>query len=161
MAIVMPAVAIVIATPLHRGARQHEDDAQKAGDQGFLHVMALSANLFRQRFGVRPIRHFSNDLFRLPRMLAQMVVADDTGRGLPRLLWSRGFAARGVVFGRWMKGLFRWASVSDEDGIVRRVERIWRLGAAGFGTPENEGPCRGLNVACWGAVSTGQRNTLS
>jgi hypothetical protein len=55
MAIVMPAVAIVIATRLDRGARQHEDDAQKAGDQGFLHVIALSLNLSRQRFGAWPI----------------------------------------------------------------------------------------------------------
>ena len=51
MAIVMPAVAIVIATRLDRGAGQHEDDAQKAGGQGFLHVMALSANRLRQRIG--------------------------------------------------------------------------------------------------------------
>ena len=50
MAIVMPAVA-----RLHHGAGQHEDDAQKAGGQGFLHVMALSANLFCQNFGAWPI----------------------------------------------------------------------------------------------------------
>ncbi len=55
-----------------------------------------------------------------------------------------------VVFGLEMRGLFGWASVSGEDCFVRRMERIWRLGAAGFGTPENEGPCRGLNVGCWG-----------
>ena len=42
-----------------------------------------------------------------------------------------------------MRGLFRWAGVSDEDGFVRRMEWIWRLGAAGFDTPENVGPCRG------------------
>ena len=55
-----------------------------------------------------------------------------------------------MVFGLEMRGLFRWASISDEDDFVRRMERIWRLGAAGFGTPGNEGPCRGLNVGCWG-----------
>ena len=38
-----------------------------------------------------------------------------------------------------MRGLFPWAGVSDEDGFVRRTERIWRLGTAGFGTPENMG----------------------
>ncbi len=54
-----------------------------------------------------------------------------------------GFAGVVVVFGLEMRGLFRWAGVSDEDGFVRRMERIWRLGAAGFGTPGNEGPCRG------------------
>ncbi len=49
----------------------------------------------------------------------------------------------GVVLGRGVNGLFRWAGVTDEDGFVRRMERIWRLGAAGFGTPENNGPWRG------------------
>ncbi len=39
MAIVIPAVAIVIATRLHRGAGQHEDDAQKG-------VRALTAEGF-------------------------------------------------------------------------------------------------------------------
>ena len=42
MPIVMPAVAIVIATRLDSGAGQHEHDAQKAGDQGFLHVIGPS-----------------------------------------------------------------------------------------------------------------------
>ncbi len=46
-------------------------------------------------------------------------------------------------FGLEMRGLFRWAGVSDEDGFVRSTERIWRLGAAGFGTPESQGPYRG------------------
>ncbi len=46
-------------------------------------------------------------------------------------------------FGPDIKSLFRWAGVSDEDGFVRRMEWIWRLGAAGFGTRGNEGPYRG------------------
>ncbi len=48
-----------------------------------------------------------------------------------------------VVLVLEMRSLFRWAGVSDEDGFVRRMERIWRSGCEGFGTPESQGPYRG------------------
>ncbi len=55
-----------------------------------------------------------------------------------------------AVFGAEITSLCRWAGVSDEDGFVRRMEWIWRLGAAGFGTRGNEGPCWGLAMSAVG-----------
>ncbi len=57
-------------------------------------------------------------------------------------------------FGPDIKSLFRWAGVSDEDGFVRRMEWIWRLGAAGFGTPENMGRWRGSRCLLLGVERT-------
>ncbi len=51
-------------------------------------------------------------------------------------------------FGGEDQGFVPLGCVSDEDGFVRRMERIWRLGAAGFGTPENEGPAGARDVCC-------------
>ncbi len=34
------------------------------------------------------------------------------------------------------------------------MERIWRLGAAGFGVAENEGPCRGSRCLLLGVEQT-------
>ncbi len=62
-----------------------------------------------------------------------------------------GFAGVVVVFGLEMRGLCRWAGVSSEDGFVCRMERIWRLGTAGFGTPESQGPYRGSRCLLSGA----------
>ncbi len=62
-----------------------------------------------------------------------------------------GFAGGVVVFGLEMRGLCRWAGVSGEDGFVCRMERIWRLGTAGFGTPESQGPYRGSRCLLSGA----------
>ncbi len=59
-----------------------------------------------------------------------------------------------VDLGMEMRGLCRWAGVSDEDGFVRRMERIWRLGAADFGTPESQGPYRGSRCLLLGVKQT-------
>ena len=58
------------------------------------------------------------------------------------------------IFGFEMKGLCRWAGVSDEEDFVRRTERICRLGAASFGTPESQGPYRGSRCLLSGVQQT-------
>ena len=66
-------------------------------------------------FQILIIRHLPDDSFRLLRMVAQMAVADDICRDLPRFLWRRGFARAVVVFGWEVKGL------SLSVATVRRV----------------------------------------
>ncbi len=51
-------------------------------------------------------------------------------------------------FGLEMRGLFRWAGVSSEDGFVCRIEGIWRLGAAVLARAGMRAPAGTRDVCC-------------